>query len=343
MLARYGVWAVYHVRENVGPALVVAEEMRDAAARQDNPQFSMLAFRILGDSQTMAGRLEEARETLEAARALYDHDRDKGLSAKTGSDPIVSINSYLAFAELALGFPDRARTLAAETWEVVCASGEVHTKAHAIWHRAVLEALAGEAVRSKELAAEVVADTRLRGLQFWESMSQVVAAWGIYATGDPTGAVEAIPRLLKAVEAVGGGLFGAYSRSILAEAQAATGNAIAFETIAASEDLARRSGALYELAEIQRREGIILRMLRPDDYSAADAAFRRALATARDQKARFWELRAGLDLARLLIQQGERQQAVDLLAPISGWFTEGFDLPDLRNAKALIDTFTTSR
>ena len=143
MLARYGVWAVYHVRENVGPALVVAEEMRDAAARQENPQFSMMAFRILGDSQTMAGRLEEARETLEAARALYDHDRDKGLSAKTGSDPIVSINSYLAFAELALGFPDRARTLAAETWDVVCASGEVHTKAHAVWHRAVLEALAG--------------------------------------------------------------------------------------------------------------------------------------------------------------------------------------------------------
>lgn len=337
MFARYGVWAVYHVRENVGPALVVAEEMREAAARREDPQLSMMALRILGDSQTMAGRLTEARQTLVAARSLYDPQRDKGLSVTTGTDPIVSINSYLAFAELALGFPDRARTLAGETWDVVQASGEVHTKAHALWHHAVLAALAGEMVRSKELALEVVAETRLRGLQFWHAMAHVVAAWGMFATGDPVGAVKALPRLLETVEAIGGGLFGAYSRSVLAEAQAVTGNILAFETIAASEDLARRSGALYELAEIQRREGVILRQLRPGDRAAAEAAFRRALITARNQDARFWELRAARDLARLMIERGEQRQAADLMAPIYDWFTEGFDTPDLIAAKALLE------
>lgn len=337
MLARYGVWAVYHVRENVGPALAVAEEMCEAAARQNDPQFSMMALRILGDSQTMAGRLTEARPSLEMARSLYDPQRDRGLSATTGTDPIVSINSYLAFAELALGYPERARALAGEVWNVIHASDEVHSRAHALWHGAVLAALAGEVARSKELVVKVAAETQLRGLQFWHAMSHVVGAWGTFAAGDPAGAADALPRLIEVAGAMGGGLFGAYSRSVLAEAQAAAGNILALETIAASEELARRSGALYELAEIQRREGVILQRLRPGEGAAAEAAFRRALATARSQNARFWELRAARGLARLLGERGERRQAADLLAPVHDGFTEGFDLPDLRQAKALLD------
>jgi predicted ATPase len=336
-LARYGVWVVDHVRENVGPALAVAEQLREALAHQNEPQLSVMAHRMLGLSQTMAGRLAEARHTLEAARALYDPKRDVALIAKTGTNPLVSINYYLALAELALGFPDRARALTDEALNAVSASSEVITKAHAMAHHALFMAVAGEASRSKDLAEEVAADTRLRGLQFWEAMSRLIAAWGTAATGDPTGAVEALPRLIEAVEAMGGGLFGAYSRSVLAEAQAKTGNARALETIADALELVARSGALYEFPEIQRREGVILRRLRPGDAAAAEAAFRRALATARSQDARFFELRAARDLARLLAGRGERQQASDLLAPIHGWFTEGFDLPDLKETKTLLD------
>lgn len=59
--------------------------------------------------------------------------------------------------------------------------------------------------------------------------------------------------------------------------------------------------------------------------------------TARSQQARFWELRAACGLVRLLVERGDRRQAIDLLAPIRGWFTEGFDLPDLVEADALLD------
>jgi predicted ATPase len=336
MLARYGVWVVDHVRENVGPALAVAEQLREAFAHQKEPQLLVMAHRMLGLSQTMAGRLAAARQTLEAARALYDPGRDVALIAKTGTNPLVSINYYLALAELALGFPDRARALADEALNAVSASGEVITKAHAMAHHALFMAVAGEANRSKDLAEEVAADTRLRGLQFWEAMSRLIAAWGTAASGDPAGAADALPRLIEAVEAMGGGLFGAYSRSVLAEAQAKTGNARALETIADALELVARSGALYELPEIQRREGVILRRLKPGD-GAAEAAFRRALATARSQEARFFELRAARDLARLLAERGERREAHDLLAPVHGWFTEGFDLPDLEKGKVLLD------
>jgi hypothetical protein len=186
-------------------------------------------------------------------------------------------------------------------------------------------------------AEDVAADTRLRGLQFWEAMSRVIAAWGTAETGDPADAAEALPRLIEAVEAMGGGLFGAYSRAVLAEAQAKTGNARALETVADALELVARSGALFELPEIQRREGVILQRLKPGNGAAAEAAFRRALATARSQEARFWELKAARDLARLLADRGERREAFDLLAPIHGWFTEGFDLPDLKEAKLILD------
>lgn len=69
----------------------------------------------------------------------------------------------------------------------------------------------------------------------------------------------------------------------------------------------------------------------------AEAAFRRALATAAEQKERLWELRAASELARLLAGQGRRQEALDLLAPVYGWFIEGFDTPDLVEAKALLE------
>lgn len=120
----------------------------------------------------------------------------------------------------------------------------------------------------------------MRGLQLWEAMAHIIAALTSFTTGDSAGTAAALPRLRDAAEALGDGLFVALSRSVLAEAQAATGDFQAFKTIAESDSLARRSGALYGLAEIQRR-GTIFRRPRLGDSAAAEAAFRRALATAR--------------------------------------------------------------
>jgi predicted ATPase len=73
------------------------------------------------------------------------------------------------------------------------------------------------------------------------------------------------------------------------------------------------------------------------EHAAAERSYRHALAVARRQTAKFWELRAALDLARLLRDQGKRQEARELLAPVYGWFTEGFDTRDLKEAKALLE------
>ena len=90
-------------------------------------------------------------------------------------------------------------------------------------------------------------------------------------------------------------------------------------------------------AEVNRIAGEIALLSPEPDVAKAEAHFERALAVAREQQAKSWELRAAMSLARLWRDQGNRDEARDLLAPVYGWFTEGFDTLDLKEAKALLD------
>jgi len=90
-------------------------------------------------------------------------------------------------------------------------------------------------------------------------------------------------------------------------------------------------------AEVHRIGGEVARMSSKPDAAKAEAYFERALAVARSQQAKSWELRATMSMARLWRDQGKRDEAHDLLAPVYGWFTEGFDTRDLKEAKTLID------
>jgi predicted ATPase len=95
------------------------------------------------------------------------------------------------------------------------------------------------------------------------------------------------------------------------------------------------TGERWFEAEIYRQKGRLL--LRQGDAEPVEKLFRKALSIAREQEAKLWELRAAASLARLWRDQGRPAKAHDLLAPVYGWFTEGFDTPDLKDAKALLD------
>jgi predicted ATPase len=90
-------------------------------------------------------------------------------------------------------------------------------------------------------------------------------------------------------------------------------------------------------AEVHRMAGEIALKSPEQKATKAEAYFERALVVARQQQAKSWELRAAMSMTRLWRDQGKRAEARDLLAPVYGWFTEGFDTPDLKEAKALLD------
>jgi predicted ATPase len=99
--------------------------------------------------------------------------------------------------------------------------------------------------------------------------------------------------------------------------------------------IVERTGERWFAAELNRHKGQLL--LRQGHSEAAEELYRKALGIAEEQEAKLWELRAAASLARLRRDQGRRAEARDLLAPVYGWFTEGFDTQDLKEAKALLD------
>ena len=99
--------------------------------------------------------------------------------------------------------------------------------------------------------------------------------------------------------------------------------------------IVERTGERWFTAELYRHKGHLV--LRRGNSDAAEKLYSKALSIALEQEAKLWELRAAVSLARLWADQGRHAEARDLLAPVYGWFTEGFDTPDLKEAKALLD------
>jgi predicted ATPase len=145
-------------------------------------------------------------------------------------------------------------------------------------------------------------------------------------------------RGLAAVMAAGVMLARPYCLVMLADATGHTGQIEdGLRLLAEALTVLKANGQGDGLAEAYRLRGILLLRQPTPDATQAEACFQQALTVARHQQARSWELRAAMSLSRLWQQQGKRQEAYDLLAPVYGWFTEGFDTADLQEAKALLD------
>jgi predicted ATPase len=129
-----------------------------------------------------------------------------------------------------------------------------------------------------------------------------------------------------------------YFLALLAEALNQAGRAEeGLEAISEALDVARQTNEPFYEAELNRLKGDALVKAGVDSPSEAESCFQRAIEIARQQQAKSFELRAAMSLARLWQQQGTREKARQMLAEIYGWFVEGFDSPDLKDAKALVD------
>ena len=142
---------------------------------------------------------------------------------------------------------------------------------------------------------------------------------------------------IAAYRATGAANFVPHFLGLMAQAQQHEGQVPeAEETVAEASEMVRGTGERYYEAELLRHRGELLLARPTPDPIAAERCLVEALEAARRQQAGMWELRATMSLARLWADRGERQKAHDLLAPVYGWFTEGFDAPDLTEAKELL-------
>ena len=173
---------------------------------------------------------------------------------------------------------------------------------------------------------------------FWKAFGIALQGCVFVLTGKPSDAVYVVTSGITALRSTGATLFGPWHLSYLARAHAELGQFDdAWRCIGEATKAIETTKEKWCEADVHRMAGEIALLSPTPDADKAQASFDRALAVARQQQAKSWELRAAMSLARLWRDQGKVQQARELLAPVYGWFTEGFDTRDLKEAKALLD------
>jgi adenylate cyclase len=200
-----------------------------------------------------------------------------------------------------------------------------------------LRQLRGEVGRAREVAEIALAITTEEIIPFFRAHAIMLRGWALVEEGQGEEGIAQLSEGYAAYRADGAQIECSHWLALLAEACRDTGRPTdGLRPIAEALDHVAQTGIVYYEAELHRLDGELRLRSDAPNKRQAEASFRRALEIARQQHAKSWELRAATSLARVCGEQGRRVEARDLLAPVYGWFTEGFDTADLKEAAALL-------
>jgi predicted ATPase len=235
-----------------------------------------------------------------------------------------------------LGFPDqaflRSRAAVAEARRL----GHLRSLAISLTNGTEVVSFLGDDAALDEWVDQVVAVTTEQGFPVWRAQGTIFRGWVKLKNFDVAEGISLMRSGLSAYRATGAEAWTPYFFALLAGACEIAGEIDeALTLLGDALQIVERTGHRWLAAELNRLKGKLL--LRQGHPEAAEKLYRKALSIARKQEAKLWELRASASLARLHRDQGRRTKARDLLAPVYGWFTEGFDTPDLKEARALLD------
>jgi predicted ATPase len=314
------------------------EQCLALAQRQPDAARLMETHAEMGVLLYYLGELVPARAHLEQALALAGPRQDRPLTFYAGEDGRVSYLARMAWVLWHLGYPGQALTRSHEMLTYAQALSHTYSLTRALFYAGWLHRLRREWSTTQERAEVALAISTEHG--FGHSIGVVTfdRGWALAAQGQGAAGMAQMHQGLAAIRATGQGVALSGWLAQLAEAYGKSGQAEEGLRLLA-EALAHvdHTGERFWEAEVYRLKGELLLQQAVPDAPQAEACFQQALTVARRQQAKSLELRAAMSLARLWQQQGKRQEARDLLAPIYGWFTEGFDTADLQEAKALLE------
>jgi TOMM system kinase/cyclase fusion protein len=334
-----GLWRFYAVRAELQAAREVGEQLLGLAQRQRDPALILEAHRALGTTLYFPGELTSARVHLEQGMALYHPQQHRSHAFLYARDPGMDCQIYLAWILWTLGYPDQA--LAAMHQALTLGKGVSHplSLATALFAAAYLsqfcqhvQAVSAQAEAAMTLATE-------HGFPQWLAGGTILRGWALVAQGQTEAGMAQLCQGLAAWRATGAEVLRPYVLGLLAEAYGKSGQAAEGLTVLEeAQALVEKTGQSVYEADLHRLRGELLLIHAVGGGGAeAEACFQQALTVARRQQAKSLELRAAMSLSRLWQHQGKRDEARQLLAPVYGWFTEGFDTADLREAKALLE------
>jgi class 3 adenylate cyclase/predicted ATPase len=334
----FGLWVSNCTAGATAAALEHAANFLSIAQSQPSSGPLLVGHRTLAQSLICSGDYPAALAHAETAASLYRPDEHRDDAFRYGHDIGVSVFVFLSWALWHRGYPDRSARAAERALAYSRELAHAHTLARAFWGAGTAAVFARDVATACAYGNDCVALASEHGLPLWVAYGRVLQGWADAQKGEATTGIARIRDALAAAEATGNRLHTPLLLTLLAEALALAGKIE--EGLAALDDALAKAAVSGEKgwsAEIHRLCGELTGRLPHPDPAKAEDSFRTALAIARQQGTRGYELRAATSLARLWGEHGRRTEARDLLAPVYGWFTEGFDTADLKEAKALLD------
>ena len=334
----YGVWVANYAAFNGDLMHELAAQFLALAEKQGATAPLMIGHRLMGTALLQTGDIADALVHLDRAIALYDPATHRPLATRFGQDVKVVILCWRALALWLLGYPEAARVDADETLKIAREIGQAATLMYALQATSLTHIQCGNWAEANERVDKLVALADEKGALFWKALGMMGQGGLLILTGKAADAVHMITSGIAAHRSTGATLYVPLHLSYLARAYAALGQLDdAWRCIGEAMTAVESTKERWCEADIHRIAGEIALKSPKLDAAKAEAHFERALAVARRQQAKSWELRAAMSMARLWRDQGKRDAARELLAPVYGWFTEGFDTLDLKEAKKLLD------
>ena len=331
-----GLCVNLYVRGKYRKGLKLAEEFLALTERWQDPAI-VVAHRMVGNALLFMGELTEARYHYERIVAIYTPAQHRVLTRLYAAEPGMNGHMLLAVTLWLLGYPDVALRHSQEALRLGREVSHANSQGYALYCAGMLHQFRGESQPVHELAESLIALATEQGLAMWLGAGMTRRGWMMVQQGRSSEGIEEMRRGIDAAQSVRAQLYRPFNLCLLAEAWGKAGRpAEGLAVLADVQALIEESEERYWEAELHRLRGELL-LMQGAPLSEVEQCFHRAIEIARRQQAKSLELRAAMSLSRLWRQQGKRAEARDMLAEIYGWFTEGFDTADLREAKALLD------
>jgi class 3 adenylate cyclase/predicted ATPase len=327
----------YHVfRGELDLALRLDESLLRLSRQRDDSAGLVLGHFSAGRNAMFAGRFASSASHLEDVLALHDRTSDNSLVDQVGFYPHVNSQGLLGIVLFCLGFPTQALARSNATIAEARRLAHLPSLAVSLTNGITVLSLVGDNAALDEWADQVVAVTTEQGFPVWRAQGTIFRGWGKVKNGDTAEGISLLRSGLSAYRATGAEAWTPHFFALLAGACEIAGQVEESATLLDHAlQIVERTGQSWLAAELNRLKGASL--LRQGHPEAAEQLYRTALSIAQEQGAKLWELRAAKSLALLHRDQGRRTEARSLLAPVYGWFTEGFDTQELKGAKALLD------
>ena len=338
----YSFWVARFVAFNGKVMRELAAHFLTLAEKQGAAVPLMVGHRNMGVSLLHTGDIQEARVHIDRAIALYHPAKHRQLATRFGQDVRVALLFYRSLALWSLGYPEGALADADRAVSDARAIGQAASLMAALTLTSLSQIHCGSYAIANAQLDEVITLANEKGAVFWKVGGMLVQGCLFAIAGKASDAVRTITSGLSAWRATGTTVWMPTYLSYLTRAHAELGQFDeASRSISEAIIAVQTTNESWYEADIHRIAGEIALKSPEPDAVKAEAYFERALAVARQQQAKSWELRAAMSMAWLWRDQGKPQQARELLAPVYGWFTEGFDTLDLKEAKALLNALSS--